>query len=324
MDSAAKLECAVRNSEPLSTFPEQGIMIKIDKHQASFILLAAVSVALGWRFLFETFSLSCHNDDYTQILFVLPVSVALAFLKRKDLQEAREWNVSVGPLILLIAAAIACGIRFRVISFPADETLCLGMLALVLFWIGISILCFGLRTCERALFSLLFLLALVPLPKVALDWVIAFLQQGSAWSTHALYVVSAVPVIQQGDRLTIPGLIVNVAQECSSIRSSSMLAVTTLVMAHLLLRSFWRKALITALVIPLSIAKNGLRIFTITMLGTRVAPGYLTGSLHRQGGILFFIVALIAISFVLHLLRRGEDSAQRLRSEPLRNAVASN
>lgn len=299
-------------------------MIKIDKHRAWFVLLAVSSVALGWRFLFETFALSWHNDDYTHILFVLPVSAILVFSKRKDLLEAREWNLSVGSLILLIAAAIACSIRFRLVSLRADETLSLGMFVLVLSWIGISIICFGLRTCGHALFPLMFLFALVPLPKVALDWVIAFLQQGSTWSTHALYAISAVPAIQHGNRLTIPGLIVNVAQECSSIRSSSMLAVTTLVMAHLLLRSFWRKVFIVTLVIPLSVAKNGLRIFTITMLGTRVDPGYLTGSLHRQGGILFFIVALIAIFSVLQLLRRGEDSAQRLRLEPLRNAVASN
>jgi exosortase/archaeosortase family protein len=86
-----------------------------------------------------------------------------------------------------------------------------------------------------------------------------------------------------------------------------MLLVTTMVLAQLLLRSPWRKALVIGLAVPLSVAKNGLRIFTIAMLGTRVDPGYLTGKLHHQGGIVFFGIALIAVFALLWIFRRGEN-----------------
>lgn len=299
-------------------------MIKVDKHQAWFMLLFAASLVLGWRFIAGTFLLSWQNVDYTHILIVLPVSVALILLDRKHLLAAREWNFGIGFVIFAVAAAIAIFTRYWSASLPKDEVLSLGTSVLVLSWIGIAVTCFGLKSCGRARFPLLFLFALVPLPKIALDEVIAFLQRGSAWSTHALYAIAGVPVIQQGNQLTIPGLIVKVAQECSSIRSSSMLAITTMVMAHLLLRSRWRKLFIVLLVIPLSVAKNGLRIFTITILGTRVDPGYLTGKLHRQGGILFLIVALVAILGILQWLRRGEDSIEQLHPELLQDPAVSN
>jgi exosortase len=298
-------------------------MIRVDRRLACLTLLLAVSVLLGWRSLAGTFLLSWYNVDYTHILIVLPLSLALILLDQKELLAARKWNFGVGSIILASAAAIAICTRFWSASLPGDEALSLGTFALVLSWIGISVACFGLKSCGRALFPLLFLFALVPLPKLALDAVIAFLQQGSAWSTHVLYAIAGVPVIQQGDQLTIPGLIVRVAQECSSIRSSSMLAITTVVMAHLLLRSPWRKVFILLLVIPLSVAKNGLRIFTITILGTTVDPGYLTGRLHRQGGILFFLVALVVIFAILQWLRRGEKSARLLQPQTLRETVAS-
>ena len=115
---------------------------------------------------------------------------------------------------------------------------------------------------------------------------------------------------QNGVLLTIPGLTVEVAQECSSIRSSSMLLVTTMVLAQLLLRSPWRKALVIGVAVPLSVAKNGLRIFTIAMLATRVDPAYLTGRLHHEGGIVFFMIALIGVFVLLWILRRGEDVSQ--------------
>jgi hypothetical protein len=55
------------------------------------------------------------------------------------------------------------------------------------------------------------------------------------------------------------------------------------------------------------VAKNGLRIFVLAMLGTRVDRGYLTGSLHRQGGIIYFLLALAIIGLVIWVLERGEE-----------------
>jgi exosortase len=132
------------------------------------------------------------------------------------------------------------------------------------------------------------------------------LQQGSAAAAHFLFAVAGVPVEQKGLLVHIPGLTVEVARECSSIRSSSMLLVTTLVLAQLLLRSPWRKALVIAVAIPLSVVKNGLRIFVIAMLSTRVDPSFLTGRLHREGGVIFFLIALGTIFLLLWMVRRGE------------------
>jgi exosortase len=195
------------------------------------------------------------------------------------------------------------------------------MFALVLWWIGAFVLCLGSRASRAALFPLLFLFGLVPFPQVALNWIVAMLQQGSTWSARMLFVAFGVPVAQDGFYLTIPGLTVQVAQECSSIRSSSMLLVTTMVLAQLLLRSRWRKTLLICLAVPLSVAKNGLRVFTIAMLGTRVDPGYLTGRFHHQGGIIFFAIALIAIFALLWILRRGDVPSPKSESGPLKVAA---
>jgi len=72
------------------------------------------------------------------------------------------------------------------------------------------------------------------------------------------------------------------------------------------LRSPWRRALVVAVAIPLSVAKNGLRIFTIAMLATRVNRSFLTGRLHRQGGVIFLVIALAAIGLLIWMVRRGE------------------
>jgi exosortase len=292
-------------------------MIKIGKQSSVFLILIAVSTLAGWRPLHETIALAWQNEAYTHILLILPVSVFMILSERKTLGSTKSWSFLGGGSALLAAALTGCGAWICSASLAPDLLLAMGMFALVLAWIGCFLLCFGSQPSRKLIFPLLFLFGLVPLPNAAMDSVVALLQIGSAWSAHAFFAAFGVPVFQQGVLLTIPGLTIQVAQECSSIRSSSMLIVTTLVMAQVLLFSFWRKALVVCLAVPFSVLKNGLRIFVIAMLGTRVDPGYLNGRLHHQGGIIFFGIALGGIFVLLWLLRRKEHLALSAHPEPL-------
>lgn len=286
-------------------------MTDLQRHWTGFFILAAISLPLAWSPLLQTFSLSLQNDEYTHILLILPLVAILFFLQRKLVRSACRWGFSGGLTILALAAGTALATRYFRNSLAPDELLALGIFALVVWLVGSIVLCFGRGVAQTFMFPILLLFGLVPLPGVILDRIIAFLQIGSAWSAHALFALCGVPVVQQGVLVTIPNLTIQVAQECSSIRSSSMLLVTTIAVAELLLSSPWRKALLIAIAIPLSVAKNGLRIFAIAMLGTRVDPGYLTGSLHRQGGILFFAIALTGVFVILAVLQRGETIPAR-------------
>ena len=86
-----------------------------------------------------------------------------------------------------------------------------------------------------------------------------------------------------------------------------MLLVASMVLAQVSLRSPWSKAAVIAVTVPLSIAKNALRIVTLSMLGTRVDPGFLTGRLHHRGGIVFFMIPLTVLVLLLWILRRAEE-----------------
>jgi exosortase len=272
-----------------------------------FGILGAISLIIWWGPLTSTFALALNDDQYTHILLILPVSAAMIFLDWKSPEPSAGWSVSLGSVLLIITASVAFFLRWGSVSLPSDELLSANMLALVVWWIAAFLLCFGTRSFRRALFPLFFLLWMVPFPDFVLNPIVSLLQQGSAAAAHFLFAAAGVPVEQRGILIHIPGLTVEVARECSSIRSSSMLVVTTMVLAQLLLRSPWRKILVIAAAIPLSVAKNGLRIFAIAMLATRVDPSFLTGTLHRQGGIIFFLIAMAAIFLLLWLLRRGEQ-----------------
>jgi exosortase len=282
-------------------------MKKLSRHQAGLAFLWSLSLLVGWRPLAAAFTLAWRDDQFTHILLILPISAALIFMERRQLASRVSLSARSGSAILALSALIALFAWGGPQWVTPDVRLSAGMLSLVVWWIGAFQLCLGSRASRLVLFPLCFLFGVVPFPQFVLDVVIAQLQLGSAWAAHLLFAASGVPVAQDGILLTIPGLTLQVAEECSSIRSSLMLLVTTLVVAHLLLRSPWRKLVVVALAVPLSVAKNGLRIYTLGMLATRVDPDYLTGRLHHQGGILFFAAALLCVFALLWILRRGEN-----------------
>ena len=192
-------------------------------------------------------------------------------------------------------------------EMPPDLRLSLSMIAVVTWWIGSVVLCFGIRAFHAFMFPLCFLYLLVPLPTFALDQATHFLQLQSALAARVLFMVAGVPVTQDGIMLSIPALDIEVARECSSIRSSAMLVITTMVLAHLFLHSNWRKGLLIAAAIPIAAMKNGLRIFVISQLGTRVDPGFFDGDLHHRGGVIFFAISLVVMTVLLWGLRRTEN-----------------
>jgi exosortase len=273
--------------------------------KSAFLFLYGVSLIVVWRPLLETFSLAAHDSEYTYLLLILPIVAALIWLEWRSLDSLSGPASRAGLLLMAVSLLVAGFTRWGIGPAP-DERLAGNMLALVTWWVGCFVLCFGTRISRALLFPLGFLFLLVPLPLFVMNEIVNGLQRGSAFAARCMFSVARVPVTQDGILLSIPGLTVEVAKECSSIRSSSLLLVTTMLLAQLFLRTPWRKWLVILLAIPLSLFKNGLRIFTIAMLATRVDESYLTGRLHHQGGVVFFAISLGGICLMLWILHRGD------------------
>ena len=282
-------------------------------------LLAALcvfSLLLWWNPLLITFSWSLRSDEYSQILVILPVSIALIYLQRGMLRPGIAWerSLKIGRMVsvfLWIAAIALFAISRSSNLAQSDISLTLSMTGLVLWLLASFLFAFGWKAFHKLLFPLCFLFWMVPWTHSFLDSVITCLQQYSASGTRIFFQAASVPVLQQGVTLSIPGLVIEVAKECSSIRSSLALLVTTMLLAHLTLRSHWNQLWLVLIAIPLSVAKNALRIFTLAMLGLHVDRGFLTGRLHHDGGFVFFAIALGLIFLVAKFLQRTETRTKK-------------
>lgn len=276
----------------------------------SFVFLCAMSLVLWFRPLLQTFEVATGDDQYTHILLIVPLTVALIIQGwRERAFKPQLWIPAAGLLVIsLLIGGLA---RWGNFGERSGVRLSIEMAGLVVWWIASFVLCFGRPALRFFRFPLFFLFWMVPIPRFLLEMIVASLQRGSAIAAQLMFSICTVPVSREGTILFLPGLELDVNPECSSIRSSLMLIVVTMVLAHLLLRSPCRKALVVAAAVPLSVAKNGLRIFTLAMIATKIDPEVFTGRLHRQGGVIFFLVALAAIMFLVWILRRGEEEVKR-------------
>jgi exosortase len=181
--------------------------------------------------------------------------------------------------------------------------------SLLLFWIAGFALFFGSAAVKSGWFALAFLFLTVPMPDFLLGRVIYLLQKGSAEVAAALFDLTALPVLRDGFVFHLSRTNIEVATECSGIRSSLALLVLALLVAHFTLRTFWKKTVFVIAGLMMMVIKNGIRIVTLTLLANYVDPVFLHGWLHNAGGVIFFILGLLLLLPLLWLLQRGETSS---------------
>jgi len=277
----------------------------LQRHITYAILIAGSAlVCYGRLTALATYGMS--HDSSSQILLIPFVALYLVWLSRKRIFAVTSFSMLPGGAVIL-AGGILFWISGRTsLGLPGNEALCLAALSLVLIWTGAFLLCYGFAAVRAAAFPLLFLLLMIPLPDPILDRIIYLLQQGSTAITCLIFRTLGVPVFRQGFLLTVPGLTIEVAKECSSIRSSIALVITCLIAVHFYLRTWWKALLFVLLSLPLSVVKNGIRIATLTLLSLYVDPSFLRGNLHRDGGFVFFLLALLMLWPVLVGLEKSD------------------
>src|SRR5579884_2245545 len=148
-----------------------------------FSMLCALALALNWRALTATFSLALQHEEFTHILLIFPLILALISMDWKSPREGLNIGWVSGMLLLVVAAGIFIFARLTLVA--PDLQLSLGMFAFVTACVGAFVLCFGTELSRRLMFPLCFLYLAIPMPSFALARVTQFLQHGSAIGAHS-------------------------------------------------------------------------------------------------------------------------------------------
>lgn len=249
---------------------------------------------------------AARSDLHSHILLVPFVAGYLLYLQWRRLPAA--YGRSVAGTVALGGtgiAALAAGAGWRG-SLSLNDELAVMTLAFVSLAAAGGFLFLGARWMAAAAFPAAFLIFMVPLPDVAVTWLERASVLASTEAAALCFRATGTPLLRDGTVFALPGIVLQVAQECSGIRSSWVLFITSLLASHLFLRTRWRKIVLVTFVIPLGILRNGFRILVIGLLCVHVGPHMVDSIIHRRGGPVFFALSLIPLSVLLWWLHRQE------------------
>lgn len=272
---------------------------------ALFGLLVVTLSLIVWRSLYALAIAAYGDDRYSHTLLVLPLSLSLIAVELKRTPVIPRYSGITGTMWILLAALVWSACRFK-LGLSMNYGPSIDVLFLVICWLGLVIAFYGHQVFKTLLFPLLLLFLMVPLPLPAIGKIVGGLQAASTYATFMLFKVTGVPVLANGFTISLPGFDIEIAKECSGIRSSIVLVLTALIIQRFCLRSGWTRALFVLAVVPLAITKNAVRIFTLSMLAMKVDPGFLKGSLHHEGGVVFYLLAVGGLLIGLRVLQTAE------------------
>jgi exosortase len=278
-----------------------------------FILFNIITFIMFYGPMKNLIALSLRSEYYSHIILIPLISGYFMYLRRKAIFSDIHYSYTAGIILIIIGSLLYLTGKTQGINLDQNDYLSLMTFSGLIFWMGGFVLFFGIRAFRTGAFPLLFLIFLIPMPSLIMGKLIFLLQIGSAEAAYGFFKLTGIPFLREGVVFHFPGISVEVAKECSGIRSSKALFIMGVILSNMFLQTGWRRIILLLSVFPLAIIKNGIRIVTLTLLALYIDESFITNSkLHHDGGIIFFLIALTLLVPILWLLRKSEKRAGKV------------
>ncbi|MBV8383780.1 MAG: exosortase/archaeosortase family protein [Planctomycetaceae bacterium] len=173
----------------------------------------------------------------------------------------------------------------------------LGDLSFLLGAAGLCALLAGTDALRRYGFAIFFLIFMVPLPIALYTKIASPLQLMASQVATVVLNATGVPVLCEGNRLTLPGGVqMFVAEACSGMRQLTGFLALTVAVAYLSTRPSWYRAAVVAAAVPIAITANVARVILTGYIMHHLDPNFASGTYHTIEG-------LLMMAFGLSLLR---------------------
>ncbi|GIW88844.1 MAG: exosortase [Isosphaeraceae bacterium] len=253
------------------------------------------------------------DENYSHGFLVPLLSLYFANEAARRGPVPRTGGIGLGTCLLaacLLGRALTLIVPIGVL---ADLSFLMGLAGIVATLAGTAAL-------RRYGFALFFLIFMVPLPIALYSAIASPLQRLVSRMGATLLNAIGIPVLTQGNMMTLPGDVhLFVAEACSGMRQlTGFLALTTAV-AYLGAKPAWYRMILIVSSVPIAISANVLRVAATAWLAHTVDPAAVKGPLHTFEGLVMMGVGLAALAFecaVLNSLIESRDAVARPNSRP--------
>ena len=238
-----------------------------------------------------------NDADYGHGFFV-PLFSGYVLWRERQRWTKTEINPSnFGFLVMLGAIALLLLGSLGAEFFTSRFSLLVLLAGMVLFLAGWKML-------RAVSFPLGYLMWMIPIPVIIYNQITFPMQLIASRLATAWLELAQVPVLRDGNILIMSNYSLEVVEACSGIRSLMTLMALAVAYGYLVSPRRWVRYVLAALMVPIAILTNAVRIMGAAILARHFGPAAAEGFLHEFSGWAIFLVALL-LMFVSHwILRR--------------------
>jgi len=231
--------------------------------------------------------------DFSHGFFVPVFAGYIVWQLRGRLAAIKQQPSWTGLPVLLLAMCM-------LIAGQLGAELFVSRISLLITIAAVTIMLAGWGTFAAVLFPWLFLFLMVPIPALIFNQITFPLQLLASKVAATILPLLNVPVLREGNIITIPAMPLEVAEACSGIRSLMTLGTLTVMYSYLAENVRWRRVVLIIASIPIAVAANATRVIVTGMCVQYWSPEKALGLFHDFSGWAIFMVAL----FLLYALHR--------------------
>ena len=157
---------------------------------------------------------------------------------------------------------------------------------------GLTWFLWGTRPALAMLTPFVFLLLAIPLPDLVVTTLTSSLQTVAARSAEGIISLTGTAVFRDGNVLELPRTTLQIAEACSGLRSVVSLASIGVLLAWATPGTMFRRAILIALTVPISVLANGFRVAGTGIASETWGPAMTRDPWHTIAGWCTFVVSL--------------------------------
>lgn len=244
------------------------------------------------------------DTNYSHGFLIPPIAAFLAW-ERRDRFLAAPPRPALAGLVIVAGSAL-------IVALGGSEFLT--RVSLVAAVAGAVLAVFGWTRLRAVAFPLAILLLMIPLPAPVFERLESPLQIATSAVSEAMIRAVGVPVLRDGNLLALGNVTLEVAKECSGIRTTISLVVLGLAFGYSADARRWPRLLVLGLTVPVVILTNGMRVAATAVSAHYYGRDTATGFLHDLYGWLAFAAAFATLVLIHRLLVRAAETRVRHRA----------
>jgi exosortase len=249
------------------------------------------------------------DDNYSHGFLIVPVALYFAWERRKNFLETPPKPSGMGLAVVLASLGVLA-LGLVGFEFFLTRISILGVLA------GTVLYLYGWAHLQLALFPIAFLLLMIPIPAIIFNQIAFPLQLLASRCGEMILMAAGVPVLREGNVITLANTSLEVAEACSGIRSLVSLLTLGIVYGYLVDSRVWMRTALAILTIPTAIMVNAIRVSGTGLAASFYGPEVAEGFFHSFSGWLMFLAAFAALFLAHRVLTRMFPLKKGLESSP--------